>query len=82
MEQSISATITRVTMKDRSMCCSVFIWQKMPLGSANMVAKKIGRKKKREKRQWKDDRTLIRSNHMYINLIFCGLEWTKENGTH
>jgi hypothetical protein len=39
------------------MCCSVFNLQKLPLGSANMVAKK---EEKREK--GKDDRTLIRSN--------------------
>jgi hypothetical protein len=30
------------------MCCSVFNLQKLPLGSANMVARK-GRKKKRKK---------------------------------
>jgi hypothetical protein len=49
MELSISATITRVTMKNRSMCCSVFNWQKLPLGSANMVAKKKEEKMRKEK---------------------------------
>jgi hypothetical protein len=49
MGLSISATITRVTMKHRSICCSVFNWQKLPLCSANMVAKKEERKK--EKRE-------------------------------
>jgi hypothetical protein len=34
--------------------------QKLPLGSANMVAK--GRKKKRKKRKGKEDRKLIKSN--------------------
>jgi hypothetical protein len=34
------------------MCCSVFNFQKLPLGSANMVAKKEERKKeKSEKRK-------------------------------
>jgi hypothetical protein len=33
------------------MCCSVFNLQKMPLGSANMVAKKKKEKKKKEKRE-------------------------------
>jgi hypothetical protein len=33
------------------------------------------RKNKREKRKWIDDRTLIKSNHTYLNLIFCGPEW-------
>jgi hypothetical protein len=42
-----------------------------------MVAKKEERQK-REKRKGKDDRTLIRSNLTYLNLIFCGPEWTKE----
>jgi hypothetical protein len=42
-----------------------------------MVAKKR-RKKKRKKRKGKDDRTLIRSNLTYLNLIFCGPEWAEE----
>jgi hypothetical protein len=33
------------------MCCSVFNLQKLPLGSANMVAKIEERKKKKEKRE-------------------------------
>jgi hypothetical protein len=33
------------------MCHSVFDLQKLPLGSANMVAKKEERKKKKEKRE-------------------------------
>jgi hypothetical protein len=33
------------------MCCSVFNLQKLPLGSANMIAKKEERKKKKEKRE-------------------------------
>jgi hypothetical protein len=33
------------------MCCTVFNLQKLPLGSANMVAKKEERKKKKEKRE-------------------------------
>jgi hypothetical protein len=33
------------------MCCSVFILQKSPLGSANMVAKKEERKKEKEKKE-------------------------------
>jgi hypothetical protein len=42
-----------------------------------MVAKKEERKKeKREK--GKDDRTLIRSDLTYLNLIFYGPEWTEE----
>jgi hypothetical protein len=56
------------------MCCSVFNLQKLPLGSANMVAKK----KKEKKRKGKDDRTLIKSNLTYLNLIFCGPERTEE----
>jgi hypothetical protein len=59
------------------MCRSVFNWQKLPLGSAKMVAKKR-QKKKREKRKWKDDRTLIKNANTYLNLIFCGPEWTDE----
>jgi hypothetical protein len=43
------------------MCCSVFNLKKLPLGSANMVARKR-RKKKRKKRKGKDDRMLIRSD--------------------
>jgi hypothetical protein len=31
------------------MCCSVFNLQKLPLGSANMVAKKEEKKRKKEK---------------------------------
>jgi hypothetical protein len=45
MELSISATITKVTMKNRSMCRIVVNWQKLSLGIANMVAKKEKRKK-------------------------------------
>jgi hypothetical protein len=48
IELSISVTITRVIMKNRSMCRSVFNWQKLPLGSANMVAKKEERKKEKK----------------------------------
>jgi hypothetical protein len=33
------------------MCCSVFNLQKLPLGSANMVAKKKKEKKEKEKRE-------------------------------
>jgi hypothetical protein len=33
------------------MCRSVFNLQKLPLGSANMVAKKEEKKKKKEKRE-------------------------------
>jgi hypothetical protein len=33
------------------MCCNVFNLQKLPLGSANMVAKKKERKKEKEKRE-------------------------------
>jgi hypothetical protein len=40
------------------------------------------KKEQREKRKWKDDRTLIKSNHTYLNLIFCGPEWMEEKGTH
>jgi hypothetical protein len=43
------------------MCPSVFNLQKLPLGSANMVAKKR-RKKKEKKRKGKNDRLLFRSN--------------------
>jgi hypothetical protein len=60
------------------MCCSVFNLQKLPLGSANMVAKKEERKKEKERKR-KDGRTLIRSNFTYLNLIFCGPERTEEN---
>jgi hypothetical protein len=38
-------------------------------------------KKKKEKwkrRKGKDDRMLIRSNLTFLNLIFCGPEWTEE----
>jgi hypothetical protein len=35
-------------------------------------------KKKRKKRKRKDDRMLIRSDLTYLNLIFCGPEWTEE----
>jgi hypothetical protein len=49
MELSIFATITRVTMKHRSMCYSVFDSRKLLLGSANMVAKKEERKMRKEK---------------------------------
>jgi hypothetical protein len=48
MELSIPTTIARVTMKHRSMCCRVFNWQKLLLGSANMIAKKEGRKKEKK----------------------------------
>jgi hypothetical protein len=37
------------------------------------------RKKKRQKRKGMDDRTLIRSDLAYLNLIFCGPEQTEEN---
>jgi hypothetical protein len=59
------------------MCSSVHILQKSPLDSANMVAKKEERNKEK-KRNGKDDRTLIRSNLIYLNLIFCGPERTEE----
>jgi hypothetical protein len=59
------------------MCCSVFNLQKLPLGSANTVAKKR-RNKQTKKRKGKDDRMLIRSNLTIFNLIFCGPEWTEE----
>jgi hypothetical protein len=39
---------------------------------------KKNKNKKRKKRKGKDDRTLIRSNLTYLNLIFCGPEWTEE----
>ncbi len=78
MELSISATITRVTMKHRSMCHSVFNWQKLALCSASMVAKK----EQKRKRRWEDDRTLIKSDHTSLNLIFCGPEQTDKNDTH
>jgi hypothetical protein len=42
------------------MCHSVFDLQKLPLGSANMVAKKDERKKK--KRKGKNDKMPIKSN--------------------
>jgi hypothetical protein len=42
-------------------------FSKLPLGSANMVAKKEERKKER-KRKGKDDRMLIRSNLTYLPL--------------
>jgi hypothetical protein len=38
------------------MCCSVFNLQKLPLGSANMVAK---REKRKKKRKGKDDRKIL-----------------------
>ena len=46
------------------MCRSVFNLQKLPLGSANMVAKK----KKEKRRKGKDDMMLIRSNLTYLPL--------------
>ncbi len=59
------------------MCRSVFNLWKLPLGSANIVAKKEDRKtEKREK--GKDDRMLISSKLTIFNLIFCGPEWTEE----
>jgi hypothetical protein len=37
------------------MCCSVFNLQKLPLGSANMVAKKKKEKSEKEKRgKWQE----------------------------
>ena len=48
MELSIPTTIARVTMKHRSMCYSVFDSRKLLLGSANMVAKKEERKRKKK----------------------------------
>jgi hypothetical protein len=33
------------------MCCSVFNLQKLPLGSANMVAKKEEKKKRNKKKE-------------------------------
>jgi hypothetical protein len=49
----------------------------MPLGSANMLARKDERKK-RKKRKWKDDRMLIRSDLTFSNSIFCGPKRTEE----
>jgi hypothetical protein len=37
------------------------------------------KKEKEKKRKGKDDRKLLRNDLTYLNLIFCGPEWTEEN---
>ncbi len=51
---------TKEQVQRPRMCHSVFNLQKLPSGSANMVAKKKKEKRKREKR--KDDRMLMNSD--------------------
>ncbi len=64
------------------MCRSVFNLQKLPLDSANMVAKKEERKKEK-KRKGKDDRTLIRINLTYLPLDLLWSQMDKRrNGNH
>jgi hypothetical protein len=64
------------------MCRSVFNLLKLPLGSANMVAKKEERKKER-KRKGKDDRTLIRSDLTYLPFYLLWFQTDKRrNGNH
>jgi hypothetical protein len=62
------------------MCRSVFNLQNLPLGSANMVAKKEEKKKKKEKREkGKMTGSYFVCNSTYLDLIFCGPEQTEEN---
>jgi hypothetical protein len=74
----VSASWTQKSRSKDQECVAVSSFcKKMPLGSADMVAKKEDRKKEKEKkRKGKDDRTLIRSNLTYLPL---DLLWSQAN---